>query len=75
MQKSIDSRKANIFSELPSAKQNTLLPITVMPPSCISTEEVEKHFGTTAVEKGFISFDQLMESLEIQEREYMEGKK
>ena len=37
--------------------------------------ELEKRFGTTAVGKGFINFDQLMEALEIQEREAMEGKK
>ena len=38
-------------------------------------EELEKRFGTKAVEKGFINFDQLMEALEIQVREDMEGKK
>ena len=41
----------------------------------MAIEELEKRFGTTAVGKGFINFDQLMEALEIQEREDMEGKK
>ena len=41
----------------------------------MAIEDLEKHFGTTAVGKGFITFDQLMEALEIQEREDMEGKK
>ena len=41
----------------------------------MAIEELEKHFGTIAVEKGFINFDQLIEALEIQEREDMEGKK
>jgi hypothetical protein len=41
----------------------------------MAIEELEKRFGTMAVGKGFINFDQLMEALEIQEREDMEGKK
>lgn len=41
----------------------------------MAIEELEKRFGITAVAKGFIDFDQLMEALEIQEREDMEGKK
>ena len=41
----------------------------------MAIEELEKHFGTIAVEKGFINFDKLMEALEIQEREDMGGKK
>ena len=41
----------------------------------MAIEGLEKHFGTTAVGKGFITFDQLMVALEIQERENMEGKK
>jgi len=41
----------------------------------MAIEELEKHFGTSAVGKGFITFDQLMVALEIQEREDMEGKK
>ena len=41
----------------------------------MAIEKLEKLFGTMAVGKGFVSPDQLMEALEIQEREDMEGKK
>jgi hypothetical protein len=35
-------------------------------------EELEKCFGTKAMEKGFVTFDQLMRALEIQRSEYIE---
>ena len=41
----------------------------------MAIEGLEKNFGITAVGKGFITFDQLMVALEIQEREDMKGKK
>ena len=38
-------------------------------------EELDKHFGTTAVGKGFITSHQLVEGLEIQAREDLVGAK
>ena len=38
-------------------------------------KEVEKRFGTIAVEKEFITVDQLMDALEVQVREDLAGKK
>ena len=35
----------------------------------------EKRFGTIAVEKGFITIDQLMDALEVQVREDLVGEK
>ena len=37
-------------------------------------KNVGKRFGTIAVEKGFITVDQLVEALNIQAREDVEGK-
>lgn len=36
-------------------------------------EELDKHFGAIAVEKGFIRIDQLMDALEVQVREELSG--
>ena len=38
-------------------------------------KRIEKRFGTIAVEKGYITIDQLMDALEIQVREDLSGKK
>lgn len=38
-------------------------------------KKTEKRFGTIAVEKGYITIDQLMDALEIQVREDISGKK
>lgn len=38
----------------------------------MAIEELEECFGTKALEKGFVTFDQLMRALEIQRREYIE---
>ena len=35
----------------------------------MAVKRVEKRFGTIAIEKGFITIDQLMDALEIQVRE------
>ena len=40
----------------------------------MATEELEECFGTKALEKGFVTFDQLTRALEIQKREYAEWK-
>ena len=38
-------------------------------------KRIEKRFGTIAVEKGFITIDQLMDALDVQVREDLSGKK
>ena len=38
-------------------------------------KKIEKRFGTIAVEKGFITIDQLLDALEIQVREDLTGMK
>ena len=38
-------------------------------------KQIEKRFGTIAVEKGFITIDQLLDALEVQVREDLAGKK
>lgn len=40
----------------------------------MTIEEYEKRFGAIAVEKGFISLDQLLEAMRIQITENTEGK-
>jgi hypothetical protein len=39
----------------------------------MSIERLDKRFGTIAIEKGFIALDHLMEALEIQVIEDLEG--
>jgi hypothetical protein len=39
----------------------------------MSIERLDKRFGTIAIEKGFITLDHLMEALEIQVTEDLEG--
>ena len=39
----------------------------------MAIKETEKRFGTIAVEKGFITIDQLMDALEVQVREDLAG--
>jgi hypothetical protein len=41
----------------------------------MTIQELEKRFGTIAVEKGFITLQQLMDALEIQVRENLAGAK
>jgi len=41
----------------------------------MAIERLEKRFGTIAVEKGFITRDQLFEAIKIQLTEDIEGKK
>jgi hypothetical protein len=41
----------------------------------MSKDDLEKRFGTIAVEKGFITAEQLIEAMEIQIFEELEGKK
>ena len=41
----------------------------------METEQLEKRFGILAVEKGFVSPEQIREALEIQVRENIEKKK
>ena len=36
-------------------------------------EQIDKRFGAIAVEKGFITIDQLMDALEVQVREDLSG--
>jgi len=38
-------------------------------------KQIEKRFGTMAIEKGFITIDQLLDALEVQVREDLEGVK
>lgn len=38
----------------------------------MAIKELEDCFGTKALEKGFVTFDQLMRALEIQKREYID---
>ncbi|MBN1833627.1 MAG: hypothetical protein JW896_16105 [Deltaproteobacteria bacterium] len=38
-------------------------------------KKTEKRFGTIAVEKGYITIDQLMDALEVQVRENLSGLK
>jgi hypothetical protein len=39
----------------------------------MSIEKLDKRFGTIAIEKGFISLDQLLEALKIQVTEDLQG--
>ena len=41
----------------------------------MTIQELEKRFGTIAVEKGFITLQQLVDALEIQVRENLAGAK
>jgi hypothetical protein len=41
----------------------------------MAVKRIEKRFGTIAVEKGYITIDQLMDALEIQVRENLARKK
>jgi hypothetical protein len=41
----------------------------------MAIEDLEKRFGTLAVQKGFITADQLFEAIEIQVKEDMEAGK
>ena len=41
----------------------------------MAVKRIEKRFGTIAVEKGFITINQLMDALEVQVREDLAGKK
>lgn len=41
----------------------------------MGVKRIEKRFGTIAVEKGYITIDQLMDALYIQVREDLSGKK
>ena len=41
----------------------------------MTLEELEKRFGATAVGKGFVTVDQLMEALQIQVRENIEERR
>jgi len=40
----------------------------------MTLQDLEQRFGATAVGKGYITLDQLMEALQIQVRENIEGK-
>jgi hypothetical protein len=40
----------------------------------MAVKKIEKRFGTIAVEKGYITVDQLMDALDIQVRENLSGK-
>ena len=40
----------------------------------MTMQDLEQRFGATAVGKGYITLDQLMEALQIQVRENIEGK-
>jgi hypothetical protein len=39
----------------------------------METEETDKRFGTIAIEKGYITVDQLLGALEVQVREDLSG--
>ena len=41
----------------------------------MTIEQLEKRFGTVAAEKGFITKDELIEAMNIQVKEDIEGKK
>jgi Ca2+-dependent lipid-binding protein len=41
----------------------------------MAVKKIEKRFGTIAVEKGYITVDQLMDALDIQVRENLSRKK
>jgi len=41
----------------------------------MSTEKIDNRFGVVAIEKGFITFEQLVEALKIQVSEELEGNK
>ena len=45
------------------------------PESNIAVKKLEKRFGSTAVEKGYITLQELMDALEIQVREDLAGAK
>jgi hypothetical protein len=40
----------------------------------MTLQDLEQRFGATAIGKGYITLDQLMEALQIQVRENIEGK-